>query len=132
MPHWAEKYIGREYIHGEYDCAVLALEVLKNDFNMNIELPKERADSWFALSEIIEKNKEYYGEKTDEPIEGDAVLMKARGRLNHIGMYATINNVPYVLHNMANVGSVCLHRIQDLDKYNLIIEGFYKFKQNND
>lgn len=69
-----------------------------------------------------------YGEKTDSPTEGDAVLMLCRNRPSHIGVYCIVNHEPCVLHAMENAKMVVLHKLRDLPKVFLSIEGFYKWK----
>lgn len=127
--HWSDKYIGRGYIIGDYDCVNLAEEVLANEFNIEANFPKERdGESVFALSAQIDSVKDYYTEQINSPEEGSVVLMRARKRLNHVGVCFFINNEPYVLHNLRNIGQVCAHRIRDLHKHNLEVEGFYRLK----
>lgn len=133
MSHWSEKYVGKPYHDGEYDCAIMTLEIEMNEFGRLIDLPKDRvlnsdgSPNWRGISNQIEKNKYSYAEKTNSPVDGDVVLMIGRGRLNHIGVFCVIDGINYVLHNIRNVGSVCLHKINDLSRFNLQVEGYYKF-----
>ena len=124
--HWSEKYVGISY--KENDCAELALKVQKNEFSKNIDLPGHREKGLRNLSNQIQNLQGDYAEPTEQPSEGDAVLMKSRGQLNHIGIYCFINNEAFVLHAMRNAGCVCLHRLRDLENIGLSIEGFYQWK----
>jgi len=76
------------------------------------------------MSDLVET----YGKKTDIPEEGDAVLMMCRGRPSHIGIYCVVNNEPCVLHAMENAGMVVLHRIRELNRVFLTVEGYYAWK----
>lgn len=127
MSHWAEKYVGKPYIEDEYDCAELAREVLRVDFGQEIKLPTERACGLLGLSRQIERMKADVAILTIEPEEGDGVLMIARGRMDHIGIYCLINGVPYVLHNSRDAGHTCLHRVRDLPHHGLTVEGYYQW-----
>ncbi len=121
--HWSARYIGKPY--QEADCAALAALVLKNEFNHDINLPRERPAGVFALSAQINHNQADFASPTDRPKEGDAVLMLARGRVNHVGIYCQIGAVAYVLHSLKNAGQCCLHKLTELNRYHLSVEGFY-------
>ncbi len=127
MEHWAERYVGKPYIEDDYDCAELAREVLLIEFNQVIMLPTERAVGLRGLHNQIENMKADVAIKTDHPVEGDGVLMLAKGRLDHIGIYCLINGVVYVLHNSRDAGHTCLHRMRDLPNHGLEVEGIYKW-----
>jgi hypothetical protein len=123
--HWSIKYVGKPY--AEADCAELAVEVQHVEFGRCIGLPCERFGGPFALSDQISRHQGDYAERTESPQDGDAVLMRARGRLNHIGIYCDIGGQPWVLHAMRNAGQTCLHPLADLEKLNLQVEGFYRW-----
>ena len=126
MTHWSHQYIGKPYT--EADCAQLAILVLKNEFNQVVNLPTERGDNVFSLSSQIAKHQGDYAEKTNRPTEGDAVLMRCRGRLNHIGIYCDISGQAYVLHALRGAGQACLHRLDALPGLSLEVEGFYRWR----
>lgn len=130
MSHWSERYLGRPHVKGVYDCAELVMEVQREQFNRNVEVPVERKEySTFVLSSLIDEHKFEMAEIVSDPIEGDVLLMKCMNRLNHIGVYVTIDRTPYVLHNLQRVG-VCLHRIADLQNLpsSIEVENYYRFK----
>lgn len=125
--HWAAKYIGMRYIEGENDCASFAERVQHEIFHRAVRLPQHRAQGVRGWSQQIETQKDAVATRTEDPQEGDAVLMIGRGRLDHIGVYTLVNGTPYVLHAMKNAGQVCLHRLRDLAAVELKVEGFYKW-----
>lgn len=125
MEHWAERYVGHPY--AQDDCAQLAARVNREVFGREIRLPVERAAGLRGLTRQIEDLKAEVAARTDAPSEGDAVLMVSRGRLEHIGVYCEIGGAPYVLHALRNAGHACLHRLCDLDKIGLTLEGCYRW-----
>lgn len=130
MSHFSEKYVGMEYVHNEFDCVHLLQLVQQNEFDRTVDIPVERDDTVFAMSNQIDFHKAEYAETVSqsESKDGDIVLMKAKGRLNHTGILFIKNGTHYVLHNLRNVGSVAVHKIRELEKWGLIVEGIYRFK----
>ena len=130
MAHWSESYIGRPYVLGESDCAHLVCDVRREVFGLPVpeDAEPERAASLVGRFRQMGDGVAEYGERTDDPHEGDAVLMLCRGRASHIGVFCHVDGDPCVLHAMKNAGMAVRHRIRDLPRYNLNVEGFYKWK----
>lgn len=128
MAHWTEAYVGQPYVEGDNDCAALAIRVQAAVFGRDISDLIEREHGLRAQSAQIEAVKAAYAEQVAVPQEGDAVLMRARGVLSHIGIYTEIEGVCYVLHAMRNAGQVCLHRLRALEGLGLAVEGFYRWR----
>lgn len=130
MPHWSEQYIGKPYEINSADCARLLSQVRKEVFNLpvpsdiDIQRSASRLGRVGQMSDLVES----YGEKTENPQEGDAVLMICRGRPSHIGVYCIVDGEPCVLHAMENAGMVVLHRIRELNRVFLLVEGYYTWK----
>ena len=130
MSHWSEKYIGQEYETNTADCARLLAKVRSEQFGLPVpsDIEIDRAASRLGrvgqMSDLVDA----YGIKTDSPKEGDAVLMVCRGRPSHIGAYCIVNGEPCVLHAMENAGMVVLHRIRELGRVLLSVEGYYTWK----
>lgn len=123
--HWSQKYIG--YSYAQFNCAQLVRRVLVVDFGLDYDfgfIPRETRDQ----SEAIKNRKDSFLTVTEKPREGDCVMMHSRREFAHIGIYAEINNQPYVLHSMNTIGSVVLHKLKDLKRYGLNVEGFYKWQ----
>jgi len=123
MQHWSDPYIGTPY--AQYDCAAMAALVQREVFGREISLPSDRAEGLRAQSRQLQDLQADYAQPVAQPIEGDAVLMRGRGRINHVGVYTVIGGVAYVLHAMKKPGHTCLHRLRDLHLYGLQVEGFY-------
>lgn len=130
MTHWVEQYIGRPYILGEADCARLLSDVRREVFNLPVpsEVEVDRVASRLGrvgqMTDLVAE----YGKWTNKPAEGDAVLMICMGRPSHIGVYCYVDGRHCVLHSMENAKMVVLHKISDLNKYLLSVEGYYKWK----
>jgi hypothetical protein len=130
MSHWSSQYIGQPYEINSADCARLLSRVRKNVFGLpvpediEIERRASRLGRVGQMSDLVDA----YGEKTENPVDGDAVLMMCRGRPSHIGVYCIVDGEPCVLHAMENAGMVVLHRIRELNRVFLSVEGYYTWK----
>lgn len=130
MAHWSEKYIGQPYEVNYADCARLIAQVRKEVYNKPVptDIEIERSASRLGrLGQMVDLVA-LCGVKTDEPKEGDAVLMLCRGRPSHIGVYCVIDGEPSVLHAMENAKMVVLHKIRELHRVFLSVEGYYAWK----
>jgi len=123
--HWAEHYVGLPY--SDADCAELAAKVQREIFNKVIPMPSDRAENVHGLSHQIVKYQPDIAVQIDKPEEGCAVLMVGRGRLNHVGIFCSINNSDYVLHAMRSVKQTVLHRLSELPNQGFSVEGFYQW-----
>jgi hypothetical protein len=130
--HWSSKYVGKEYVEGHYDCAHLLVDVQVNEFHRNVDFPIERKDHIFKISRQIDEHKTHFLESItpEEAQDGDVVLMVCLGRLSHIGVLCLIDSTRYVLHNLKSSGNVALHRIRDLERYALKLEGYYRCRES--
>ncbi|MGI9142997.1 MAG: hypothetical protein ACR2IJ_07380 [Fluviibacter sp.] len=130
MNHWTEQYIGQPYEADSADCARLLAQVRREVFRLPVpsDIEIQRAASRLGRAGQMADLVSAYGEPTNTPKEGDAVLMLCRGRPSHIGVYTVINGEPCVLHAMENAGHVVLHRIRELGRVLLSVEGYYAWK----
>lgn len=128
--HWSENYIGDPYVLGDADCARLVASVRKEIYKLPVpsDVEVDRAASRLGRVGQMGDLIEMYGQRTDNPEEGDVVLMICRARPSHVGVYCIVDNEPCVLHAMENAGMVVRHRLRDLPKVLLTVEGFYKWK----
>lgn len=128
--HWTDRYIGQPYVVNDADCARLLAQVRREVFGLPVptDIDVERAASRLGRVAQMTDLVEAFGVPTQTPAEGDAVLMIGRGRPGHIGVYALANGEPAVLHAMENPGFVVLHRIRELPRVFLSVEGYYAWK----
>lgn len=128
--HWSDNYIGEPYVTGSADCARLIARVRQEIYglpvpdNVEVDRASSRLGRVGQMSDLVD----LYGQRTDDPDEGDVVLMLCRARPSHVGVYCVVDNEPCVLHAMENAGMVVRHRLRDLPKVFLTVEGFYKWK----
>jgi cell wall-associated NlpC family hydrolase len=127
--HWSDKYIGKPYSLGDADCAALVCEVREKEFSGNVPdvVSEARENTRLKRIEQLQSIAREVVTETQEPTEGDVVLMTCRGRPSHVGIYCVVDNDPSVLHAMENAKMVVRHRLRDLDKFWLTVEGFYKW-----
>ncbi|MDH5393948.1 MAG: hypothetical protein OEY11_12235 [Gammaproteobacteria bacterium] len=125
LSHWSEQYVGLPYAVA--DCAALAAKVQLEVFGAVIKIPEARAGNVRALSEQIIAAQTEVATPIAQPVEGCAVLMMGRGRLNHVGVFTCINGIDYVLHAMRSAKQTVLHKICDLPKQGLTLEGYYRW-----
>lgn len=130
MAHWSEAYIGEPYVRGDADCARLLCRVRREVFGLPVPAAAEieRAASRLGRAAQMADGVDAFGVPVNDPEEGDAVLMLCRGRPSHIGVFCRVDGLRCVLHAMENHGMVVLHRLRDLHRAGLDIEGFYRWK----
>ena len=128
--HWSDTYIGEPYVTGDADCARLIARVRQEIYGLPVpdDVEVDRAASRLGRVGQMSDLVDLYGQRTDDPDEGDVVLMLCRARPSHVGVYCVVDNEPCVLHAMENAGMVVRHRLRDLPKVFLTVEGFYKWK----
>lgn len=130
MTHWAEPYIGHPYRLGESDCARLVCRVRREVFGLPVpeDAEPERARSAYGRFEQMRDGVDAFADPVETPQDGDVVLMLCRGRPSHVGVFCRVNDEDCVLHAMQNAGMTVLHRLRDLPRVNLHVEGFYRWK----
>ena len=132
--HWSDKYLGRPYLRGRFDCADLVVEVAQAEFGRAVALPRH-AEGVRARDRQIEELTGVLGRRLDGaagevPHDGDVVLMKAAGRRlslgHHIGVVAALPLAACVVHCLAGVG-VVRHSLDCLAERGLALTGFYRW-----
>jgi len=125
--HWSDRYLGLPYRRGTNDCAALAARVVREQFGRALHLPCERPPGARLRGEQIASLRGDYGVPTDDPRDGDAVLMRC-GAGWHLGIYCELAGEPHVLHALARGRQVSRHRLRDLARLGLEVEGFYRWR----
>ena len=132
--HWSDKYLGRLYLRGKFDCADLVVEVARAEFGRVVALPSH-AEGVRARDEQIERLTGELGRRLDRAggdviQDGDIALMKSAGRRlslgHHIGVVAVLPLAVCVLHCQAGVG-VVRHPIDFLAARQLELTGIYRW-----
>jgi cell wall-associated NlpC family hydrolase len=130
MSHWSENYIGTPYVHGAADCGRFVCRIHEEVFGRRAPTEAEaaRAVSAFGRMAQIGDVLQDFARPIAVAEEGDIVLMYCRSRPSHVGVYCLVDGEPAVLHAMANAGHVVLHKLRDLPRVFLRVEGFYRWK----
>ena len=128
MRHWAAGYVGRPYVEGEFDCAHLVVEVMREQFGRDIALPTHAVGVRARDAQIAALRGELAA-PTEEPREGDGVLMCMAGRRgvgHHIGVWCSVSGQAHVLHCLKRIGT-CLHPLRALPVHGLELRGVYRW-----
>lgn len=128
--HWSENFIGKPYALGDADCAALVTEVRERVFNEPVPeaIQVMRENTRLKRIEQLETLARSVVNKIESPEDGDVVLMMCRGRPSHVGVFCVVDGEDCVLHAMENAKMVVRHRIRDLPKFFLEVEGYYRWK----
>lgn len=126
-----DRFVGIPYCPRHMDCADLALMVQCELFGRTVVLAGKRArplDLEAQAAAIADYCSEL-GMAVKQPQDGDAVLMRDfdAEQAGHIGIYLFTNYAPHVLHTSHKLGASVLHRVQDLQGFGLVIEGYYRW-----
>ncbi|WP_126962552.1 C40 family peptidase [Xanthomonas arboricola] len=121
-----ERYLGIPYDNDSYDCADLVVQVQRELFGREVQMPSRRprgAAGQVALGELSRA----YAVPTTTPVDGDLVLMfdKGQTRPGHVGLFFHLAHEGWVLHTTHALGSSWLHRVRELPDYGARIEGYY-------
>lgn len=121
MAHWSDGYI--DIPHSELDCAELVERVLREQFGYTVRWPRRTADDLEHRSGMIVASRDEYAHQISAPHDGCGVLMFCRGRRAHMGLYALIGGVGYVLHSDSRHGASVrmpvdrVHRVYKIEGY---------------
>ena len=126
-----DRFVGIPYCPRHMDCADLAILVQRDLFGREVVLAGKRLRplDLQAQAKVIAAYCAELGVRIDRPQDGDAVLMRdfCQQQAGHIGTFFFINYAPHVLHTSHKLGASVLHRVQDLQGYGLVVEGFYRW-----
>lgn len=113
----------------KWNCSKFCEYILRDRFNIIYDFP-QTTGTIFAQSELLKKEIPVYSDfpnKTDDPKDGDLVVMNGLRLLCHIGLYVEIKGIRYVLHSESSIKCSALHKFDDLKGYGYSIEGVYKW-----
>ncbi|MFT4190832.1 MAG: hypothetical protein QM617_04815 [Comamonas sp.] len=101
--HWSDPYLNIP--HAVLDCGQLVERVLREQLGRDVHFPQRQADDLVHRSSLIVDHAADFARPIGQAEDGCGVLMWARGRRAHIGLYCLIDRVPYVLHSDSLFGS---------------------------
>lgn len=127
MTHWTDKYTGLPYELGRFDCMDLIVLVQKEVFGKTIVLPIH-SKSGLERAHQISEHKEEFAKRVEVPEEGDTVLLKVKGYVQHAGIVCYVRSEKYVLHNIKAFGTVCQRESDMLAALRgYAVEGYYRW-----
>lgn len=124
--HPAERFVGVRYDPDAMDCADFVAHVRRELHGHEVRMPHERPrgdEGRRALGDLAQQ----YGKPTDDPQDGDLVLMRAPGRRWHVGLFYWIGGDACVLHCASAFGCSVIHALRDLPRFLLRVEGIYRW-----
>ncbi|MFN4360516.1 MAG: hypothetical protein ACK4F4_07310 [Hylemonella sp.] len=132
----AQSYVGMPYRTGEFDCGDLARLVMQQVFGRQIALPAQRTRPGGARGQAREilRLRDSVAKQVDLAFDGCAVLLwepdeDADGhQVWHLGTAFVHAGEVWVLHNSARLQGAALHRLADLRRWGMRLDGFYAWK----
>lgn len=122
MAHWAERFLQIEY--DRMNCAEFVEHVLREQFGRKYKFPQSRG-SLFAETAQIKEEIPKYVRQTEDPMDGDLVLMHGKRLLCHVGIYVGLGVSDCVLHSEGRIKTSALHNIRDLKNFGYRLAGYY-------
>jgi hypothetical protein len=123
--------VGMAYEAGAFDCSDLVALVLRELFGQALALPPhaERPGGRAGRRALIRGMQEQLAKPLDAPELGAVALMQQSvdggGTVWHLGVIFGDANEWWVLHNAQTLGGVWLHRMKELGRLGLQMEGVY-------
>ena len=122
--HAAESFVGLPYDEQEFDCADFVAHVRREMFGHEVRLPNGRPRGEAGQIALGELSKAY-AVPTEQPQDGDLVLMKRRAGVGQVGLYFRIAGEGWVLHSNETNGASVLQRVRDLLSWGAFVQGYY-------
>lgn len=120
-----EKYLMMPF--KDYGCSEFVEYVLNDNFKCNFNFPKPKYKYDEDAKRIIKYANDNF-KKTNNPQEGDIVLMNGKYQACHVGVLIIKKGVKYVLHSEKSLGVSCLHRLSEIYKFNYFLNGFFSWR----
>lgn len=106
MTHWAEKYIGRAWINGQFDCWGLVQEVYKNELNIELSPIVTNAENIKNVYSEFAKSNNYSHLQEATTLKDKSIVVLSQGKYpNHVGLWADIDGGG-IIHNLQDIGVV--------------------------
>lgn len=138
MKHWALKYIGKPWRFGGRDietgtdCWGLFLAVQRERFgiaiddNINLKIMTHKS----LVSSVRDSDEFTHWRETENPVEGDAVLLRIATQPHHVGIWIDAGDSKGVLHALENMG-VVFTPSKSLELNRWKIHKFYRHKSHD-
>lgn len=125
--HWAARFVGWPYAPGaqgpvEWDCFAFFRAVQREQFGRDVPLVPSPV-SWGGVAKAIPASaKEFGWLPTEDPKDGDAVILSRMREATHLGVW--VADLKSALHCAEGSGSV-LHTARHLTAAGWRVRGFY-------
>jgi len=104
--HWSERYI--DIPHADLDCGELVERVLREQFGRHVTFPRKERQDLFHRASLITRHVADFARPIEQPYDGCGVLMLARGRQAHMGLYCAIEGGRVLHSDSLHGSSVCM------------------------
>lgn len=128
----AEALVGLPYIDGEFDCGHLMVRAARELFGREVVLPLNGPHPLQPRDQVaaIAACRRELAHRVCEVQPGDLALMLEPtddgGQQWHLGTVVDVQPEVWLLHTRAG-GASCLHRLADVQRWGLVLEGFYRW-----
>lgn len=123
-----QRYVGRPYEVGAFDCADLVVLVQDEVFCRPVRLPAHPRGGAGQRAAVL-RHRDAIAQRVAVPFTGAAVLfsdVSDKGDEHwHIGTVAVRLGEVWVLHNSHKMGGVRMDTLTDLQAWGMKFEGFY-------
>lgn len=132
MAHWSDRWLGRPFKPGEYDCLDFVFEVAVAQFGRQVAMPPRPRSSAREMTAAVHTQGMEYARPLaagEAELEGDLVLLRPLGARTvecHVGILCLPAGARCVLHLCEGLGSV-RYRINDLARRSWELRGLYRW-----
>lgn len=122
--HWTNAFMKIEYKN--MNCSKFVEHVLREHFKREYSFPQSKGNL-FNQSKQIQESLPSFCSLTEDPEDGDLVLMHGKRMLCHVGLYLRIGREEFVFHTESSKKTALLHRFRDIPIYGYTVEGIYSW-----
>lgn len=123
MAHWSDGYIDVPY--AVENCAALVERVRREVWGSRVRFPRPTRASVLHYGALLTARARDFATPIATPHDGCAVIVLARGRLAHLGLYCELPDQPYLLHSDNTFGASVRIPMSRVCRPRFTIEGFY-------
>lgn len=123
------RYYSLGYDRDTFDCADLVVMVQKELFGREVILPRHNARGTSGQRAISRRINDYLI-RTDNPVDGDVVLMQEIGLSypGHVGVYFRISGEGCVLHTSSHSRGAIITPVRELSNSSLAFKDYYTWQ----
>lgn len=105
--HWAESYIGREWVNGSHECGHFFCTVMRERFGLDVQIIDADALNLRSCVRALNGQHPEFQNwvEVEIPQEGDCIRMSHSKHPHHVGLWVDIDGGG-VLHCCEGIGTV--------------------------